>query len=66
MHNTVANGVDGGFGAVLHFQFLEQGFGMGRTMTSHRPFFPRRPVLPVAATNVFQRRHLQNSLAILR
>ena len=35
-------------------------------MTSHRPFFPRRPVLPVAATNSFQRRHLQNGLAILR
>ena len=29
MHNAVANGVDAGFGAVLHFQFLEQGFGMG-------------------------------------
>ena len=29
MHNTVANGVDGGFGAVLRFQLLEQGFGIG-------------------------------------
>ena len=28
MHNTVADGADGGFGAVLHFEFREEGLEM--------------------------------------